>query len=157
MAVVPVLVYLAGPQDDVSTEQARGWRETLMSNAPSGVAFFSPAHAYGNVNPASFPPVDVCNRMVIRHVADAVIANLNGPGRAFGTIREIEWARAFNKPVVVIGEVVSLMGHDVQTVATPAEAMQAVLEAVMSDRQQPPSGLVSFSWPWQPPGQEGDG
>ena len=145
-----LLVYLAGPQDDVSTEEARGWREELMDIAPSGVAFFSPAHAYGGVNPSSFSSVDACNRCVIAHSADAVIANLMGPGRGLGTIREIEFGFLSGKVVVVVtDDTRSLMLHNVTVVPDLDTALHQVLELVDTKRRTPP-------WPWSMIQQQSD-
>lgn len=132
---MPILIYLAGPQDDVTQGEARGWREELAAGAPSGVAFFSPAHAYLNVSAASFPPVDWLNRVAIEK-SHAVIANLSGPGRAFGTIREIEYAAAHNTMVQVVGaDERSLMTWDVYLADTLDDALNAILEHVMETRE----------------------
>lgn len=160
--VFPIMVYLAGPQDDVSGEIARGWREELAASAPSGVSFFSPAHAYLNVNAASFPPVDWLNRKAIE-ASHAVIANLSGPGRGFGTIREIEYAAAHNTMVQVVGDVGhSLMTWDIHLADSLDEALNNVLEHVMAAREQMQRGFpgmhgmqVSIQ-PIQPPEEDED-
>lgn len=140
--VFPILIYLAGPQDDVTTEQARGWREELAAGAPTGVAFFSPAHAYMGVNQASFPAVDSMNRHAIQ-ASHAVIANLSGPGRGFGTIREIEYAIAHNRFVQVVGDIGhSLMTWDLTHAKSLDEALNNVLEYVMEARE-----LMKHGWP----------
>jgi hypothetical protein len=132
---MPILIYRAGPQDDVTGDESRGWREELAAGAPSGVAFFSPAHAYLNVSAASFPPVDWLNRVAIEK-SHAVIANLSGPGRAFGTIREIEYAAAHNTMVQVVGaDERSLMTWDVYLADTLDDALNAILEHVMEARE----------------------
>lgn len=131
----PILIYLAGPQDDVSKRVARGWREKLASSAPAGVAFFSPAHAYMNVNRLSFRPVDHVNRLVI-NAATAVIANLSGQGRGFGTVREIEYAVQVGTPVQVIGPVShSLMTWDLTIAESLEEALDNVLHTVDASRE----------------------
>lgn len=133
--IQPTLIYLAGPQDDVTVEVARGWREELAALAGEGVAFFSPAHAYMNVNRASFPAVDWVNRKVIE-ASHAVIANLSGPGRGFGTIREIEYAMQVHTMVQVIGSLDhALMTWDITVVETAAEALDNVLKAVVDARE----------------------
>lgn len=135
MILSPILIYLAGPQDDVTQEEARGWREELAGLAPSGVAFFSPAHAYMNVNRVSFPAVDWMNRKAIE-VAHAMIANLDGPGRGFGTIREIEYAISQHTGVWVVGDVShALMTYDLHRVDTLEEAMEEILDAVGEARE----------------------
>lgn len=134
----PVLIYLAGPQDDVTKEQSRTWREEIVKMAPSGVAFFSPAHAYvDSVSGINFKAVDWCNRSVIHNAVHGVIAKLDGPGRGFGTIREIEFAVMSHKPVAVVGDVVSLMSHDIGVCSHLEDALAYVLERVSEDRNQP--------------------
>lgn len=137
MSLMPYLmVYLAGPMDDVSKQVARGWREKLATGAPVGVAFFSPAHAYLNVNPRSFPAVDQLNRVAIQG-SHAMIANLGGQGRGFGTIREIEYALQVHTPVWLIGDVgPSLMTYDLRRADSPDEALTAILETVDDLRQK---------------------
>lgn len=135
MILSPILVYLAGPQDDVSKGEARGWREEVARQAPAGVAFFSPAHAYMNVNRASFPAVDHMNRKAIES-AHAMIANLSGLGRGFGTIREIEFASANHTGVWVVGDLpYSLMTYDLHVVATVDEALADILTKVGEARE----------------------
>jgi len=136
MAVIhPVLIYLAGPQDDVDQDTARGWREELGRLAPSGVAFFSPAHAYLNVNTMSFPAVDRMNREAINQ-SHALIANLSGPGRGFGTIREIEFALSQQTAVWVVGDVGhALMTWDLHVCDTLEEALYDVLHKLGEARE----------------------
>lgn len=134
-AVYPMLVYLAGPQDDVSQDQARGWREELAAGAPTGVSFFSPAHAYLAVNRASFPAVDAMNRQAIQ-MSHAVIANLSGPGMGFGTIREIEFATIHNKLVQVVGPIDhAMMTWDLTHAPDLDIALNNILEQVQQFRE----------------------
>lgn len=134
----PILIYLAGPQDDVLPEESRIWREEMVKIAPSGVAFFSPAHAYvGSVSGVNFKAVDWCNRSVINSACHGVIAKLDGPGRGFGTIREIEFAVMTGTPVAVVGEVRSLMSQDIGICKTLEEAIAWVLERVDENRNRP--------------------
>lgn len=141
MTPIPILIYLAGPLDDVSGETARGWREELAAGAPASVAFFSPAHAYLNVGKDSFPPVDWMNRRAIEG-SHAMIANLSGPGRGFGTVREIEYAVSKHTMVQVVGPVgASLMTWDVHLADSLDDALNAVLENVMHAREQMERGF----------------
>lgn len=123
------LVYLAGPQDDVTSEEARHWRAEIAKRLPAHVACFSPAHAYLGVGASSFPVVDAANRTMITY-CDLMIAWLAGEGRGFGTIREIEFAVAMDKPVIVVGPAIrlSLMSHDVTVVDTMDDAVEALYQ-----------------------------
>lgn len=136
----PVLIYLAGPIDDIPLDAARGWREELMAGAPAGMAFFSPAHAYFNVTAATFMPVENCNRAAIRQ-CHGVLANLAGPGMGFGTIREIEFSRSLSIPVAVVSDspIKSLMVIDLYAAESLKDGLDMLLEAIQETRNQPPA------------------
>ena len=118
-----LLVYLAGPIDGVSPDEALDWREAAASAAPQGMVFFSPCSAY--LDTASGPAADRANRAIIRE-CDVLLANLLGGGLKLGTMREIEYARSLGKPVVVISEVAgaSLAAHDLTVVPTQEQALE---------------------------------
>lgn len=104
------LLYLAGPLDDLSHD-GTAWYDEFDKVRPNDVAGFMPGRAYlGAVDdPAG---IDRANRAVIE-ASLGVIANLSGPGRALGTIREIEFAKRLGKPVLVMGDLsASLAAHD---------------------------------------------
>jgi hypothetical protein len=128
------LVYLAGPIDGIDRKDALGWREKLAEEAPSMVLLFNPVTAYHGVNAGTAIAADQVNRMVIARCS-AVIANLSGPGRAFGTIREIEFARFCEKLVVIVNDRPedSLLAYDCQQVRTPEDALIRVLEEYVFD------------------------
>jgi nucleoside 2-deoxyribosyltransferase len=113
--VNPIMVYLAGPIDDITRDEAQGWRKEISESAPIGVLFYLPTNAYAGTSSVTAPAVDHMNRVAIAQ-SDGVLANLSGPGRGFGTIREIEFAKTMNKPVVVVQDpmrrLVSLLLHD---------------------------------------------
>jgi hypothetical protein len=123
------LVYLAGPIDGISREDALGWRVKLAETAPSMTLLYNPVTAYHGVNTGTARAADTINRMVISRCS-AVIADLRGPGRAFGTIREIEFARLNDKLVVVVSDepLDSLLAYDCHWAPTPEEALDLVLE-----------------------------
>lgn len=133
--IQPIMIYLAGPIDDIPIQVARKWREEAGLDLPTGVVLFSPAHAYqGEVSEATAPKVDFMNRVNIAF-CDGVIANLSGLGKGFGTIREIEFARSRNKPVVVIGDhIVSLMTHDLHLVKDFDSALTSILQSIQEGR-----------------------
>lgn len=135
--IQPIMIYLAGPIDDITINQARTWREEAGLDLPTGVVLFSPAHAYqGEVSEATAPKVDYINRVNIAF-CDGMIANLSGPGRGFGTVREIEFARSRNKPVVVIDSIdhiVSMMAHDLHLVKNFDAALTSILQSIQEGR-----------------------
>lgn len=133
----PVMIYLAGPMDDVTKAQARGWREAMADAAALGVVFYSPAHAYLNVRGVNFTKVDRANRIAISHMVDGMLVNLAGVGAGFGTIREIEFARMNNIPVAVAGKVASMMKHDLLMAADLGAALDLLLEAIQEGRDAP--------------------
>lgn len=108
------MVFLSGPIDDIDGREASSWRDTLSRMLlNNGMASYNPYSAFKldinqqfisdkviNINKAA---IDQC---------DLVIANLAGNGRAFGTIREIEYARLKGIPVIIVGDVISLSAYD---------------------------------------------
>lgn len=134
MAVTPVMIYTAGPIDDVSVEVATGWRRRAAEMTP-GVLFFDPVRAWHNVSPTVAEALDVGNRTVLC-ASSGVLANLSGEGRGFGTIREIEFAVRMNVPVAVVTPpLASLLVYDIEQRETLEEALTALL-AVIADRRQ---------------------
>lgn len=146
MTVRPMSIYLAGPIDTVSDEDARGWREQAADQIPTGVLLFSPAHAYFGAGQATARELDFLNTTMIKYT-DATIANLS-LGLSIGTLREVERASAMQKPVAVIADptlnmqvaalvAASLMTYDVHVVETFDEAIGWAMEQVNQNRQQP--------------------
>lgn len=134
--VQPILIYLAGPMDDVTEKEAKNWREKLAEVAPLDVAFFSPAHAYFGASVITARGVDYVSRCVI-NACSGLLANLAGAGRGFGTIREIEFARRFGKPVAVVGSLDSLLTYDVFVVGSLVDGLNTLVEAIRHERSQP--------------------
>lgn len=132
----PVSIYLAGPIDDISLDDARGWRQSIAAIAPVGVLFYTPVDAYLGVSEMTAEKLDMYNRHAIA-ASDAVVANLSGPGRGFGTIREIEFSVRLGKPTVVIGELKSLLTFDLDVVETDVEALNVALELIATGRSKP--------------------
>lgn len=102
-----MMVYLAGPIDDVDKPQADGWRDSLaVLLAERDLVSFFPNRAYVVSNRPSKEEMEAvvnCNRHAIA-CSVATIAYLGGPGRGIGTIREIEFSRHMSKPVIVISD-----------------------------------------------------
>jgi nucleoside 2-deoxyribosyltransferase len=154
-----VLVYLAGPIDDVTDAQARTWREDAATEVSTGLLLFSPFHAFvGTCNPHTIMAADAVNRLVIQS-CDALIAKLDGPGRAFGTIREIEYAKLHQKHVVcVVGDqpLESLLTYDVCMATTIGEAIEHILEKKMHERQVEDRFAQMFTLPGVPEDEDQD-
>jgi nucleoside 2-deoxyribosyltransferase len=131
---VNILIYAAGPLDGLDDdEQARqaSWRGEL--EPPPGVIIFDPGRAYHGVGKHSAVAIDDVNRVIIRQ-CDGMLAHLDSPARCFGTIREIEYARSMRKPVVIIGELHSLLAHDVSVSATPEAGLSLLISQIRHNR-----------------------
>lgn len=107
-------MYLAGPLDGLEVD-GTAWYDEFDKIRPDDVVGFMPGRAYIGAaeNPAA---VNLANRTIIAF-SDGVIANLSGPGRALGTIREIEFAKSFGKVVIAVGYLNnSLASYDLRVV-----------------------------------------
>lgn len=104
------LLYLAGPLDGLDTD-GTAWYDEFNAIRPDDVVGFMPGRAY--LGAAENPGItNVTNRAMIQ-ASLGVIANLSGPGRALGTIREIEFAKSLGKTVLVVGDLsTSLASYD---------------------------------------------
>jgi len=152
MKTYPTAIYLAGPIDGISIEEGCSWREELAKSVPSGVLLVSPAHAYlGTVNTANAKQMDYLNRNLIQN-CQGFLANLLGPGRGFGTVREIEFAVLSNRFVAVAGHDSlheSMMTYDFPIVDTLMEGVESIIDRVATKRNEPPMGLPAFLFPQQ--------
>ena len=141
MKTHPISIYLAGPIDGVDKREACQWREDAAALAPTGVLLVSPAHAYiGTTNPATAREMDRISRSLILSCY-GLVANLSGPGRGFGTIREIEFAKMNQRFVsVVVNEedpiFDSLMSYDLMLMPTVDEAIQSVASQIVDQRER---------------------
>lgn len=125
-----VALYLAGPIDDIDPADAASWRSSLQP--PANVLLYTPLGAFHHVNPNNADAVDRVNRAVIS-TCDGLLANLAGPGRGFGTIREIEYARGLGKPVAVTAPpegLASLLTYDLIVSPTLVGALSLLLETL---------------------------
>lgn len=106
------MVFLSGPIDDISMDEASRWRDTLARQLDKlNVNVYDPARAFRINTKLSSEAVIKINKTAIE-ASDLLIANLSGEGRGFGTIREIEYAKSLNKQVIIIGDIVSLSAYD---------------------------------------------
>ena len=152
-----VSIYLAGPIDGVPEDDAREWRQAVGQMAPVGVLCFSPAHAYFGASAATARELHYLNHRALEG-CDAVLAYLRGPGRAFGTIREIEAARQMHKPTAVVGlkPDESLMTYDLMVCDNLDGAVTAILEAVAAMRKRDGMPIAFLQGMMRPPDQEDD-
>lgn len=108
-------LYLAGPIDMVSKEQARGWRESLAAKFPQ-VLFYLPTHAYANASMEQAMRVERYNRAAVL-ASDGILVNLLAERPSVGTVRELEFAVSSGIPAVVVASRVlsdkSIALHDV--------------------------------------------
>lgn len=145
----PIMIYLAGPIDDVTVEQASEWRQSLSADFRS-VLFFNPHTAYRNATMATAELVQLMNWHAIQH-SHGVLANLSGPGRGFGTIREIEYSRLHGKPVAVVSHedlpIVSLMSHDLFMHIDVGAAMEDLLQQIQNRRDRPSGMFMGLHFP----------
>lgn len=132
-------IYLAGPIDGVSEDEARGWRRQVIESAPTGCLFFDPSSAWGGASAATAEALDQGNRGVLYN-CDGVLVNLSGPGRGFGTIRELEFGRGQGKPVAVAEgdhQIVSFLKYDLMVATTVDQAFTLLLEAIRARQDRP--------------------
>lgn len=138
-SVDPIMIYLAGRIDGVDRREAIAWREEVGELAISKICFFSPAHAFFGTSADNFPAVEYSNRMMIANCCHGVLANLQ-EGLAFGTIREIEFARTHDRPVAVVGDIGgSLMAHDLIMSETLEDGVADLVRVIADKRQQIPT------------------
>lgn len=133
-----LLIYLAGPMDDVDGDfNPLTWREGMAQsrvNYDEKIAFvWLPRQA----DPDTAESAVLANRALIS-VCDGMLVNLDG-GFPFGTIREIEFAR-FNlgKPVAVVTkrELKSFMAHDLIVAQNVATAMFQLIDTIQAQEME---------------------
>lgn len=125
-------VYLAGPIDDVQADEALGWRQQAAHalNA-EGFTCYNPCGAFlctSPVDSAGF--ITLVNETALR-AASFVLVYLDGPGKAIGTIREMELAVRLGKPVLVVYQSANqhVALHDVTICSSVVDAVSRILKA----------------------------
>lgn len=114
------LIYLAGPITGSTYSGCTDWREYFMRNSDEGLVGVSPMRHKTYLNNGdeftqigdSYPEsVLSCQRGIFARDSwdcrrcDAILVNLLGADRvSIGTVMEVAWAYAFNKPVVLVME-----------------------------------------------------
>lgn len=111
------IVYLAGPITGCSYDGCTDWRELAMKKFPEGVVGLSPMRSkeylIGKTTVADQYDEKVLStqRGIFARDSwdcrrcDAILINMLGAETvSIGTVMEIAWAHAFNKPVVLVME-----------------------------------------------------
>jgi nucleoside 2-deoxyribosyltransferase len=113
-------VYLAGPIKGLTYNEATNWRDTVRDSLPSTVLTYSPMRgkqrlqeitsgekikcAYEDNPLTSAKGINMRDYFDVAS-SDAVFVYLKGATQvSIGTVMEIAWARAFNKPVILVME-----------------------------------------------------
>lgn len=119
------LVYLCGPIDSVSLGVATGWRGKVQEELYNITSFFDPAQVFTACSADVAEKVVQINREAIKK-CDILFCDITA-GRYFESIREIEFARTLNKPVIcVCGDIKSFGMYDIQTYETLDEGISAL-------------------------------
>ncbi|MBT9131398.1 MAG: hypothetical protein DDT41_01704 [candidate division WS2 bacterium] len=121
------MIYLAGPIDGVDDDTANSWRINIISLlTKAGYNTFNPVTPYkcGSYDLHYKEQVMEIDKAAIR-ACDILIANLNSSGRAFGTVREIEYAKTLNKRVIIVCDnLTSVFAADLEVVPNFTEVLK---------------------------------
>jgi nucleoside 2-deoxyribosyltransferase len=123
-------VYLAGPIDNLPESTATTWRRYVAERlCAGGVSSFDPSTAFhiGIKPPAEI--VRAINRFALSQ-SHICLVNLTGETMGFGTLREIEFARAEGKRVIVAqnkGLECHLDAYDLELVRSLDEAIFRII------------------------------
>lgn len=138
------IAYLAGPIDDIKNEEVLWWVDPLKRVFTEiGVNSYSPFYAITQTPFLRGSAEKIC--AINRHAVmccDFLVAYLAGKGRGFGTIREIEYARACAKPVYVIGHLQSLEAHDIITVDPRLMTSTTTWRGILGIDPPPVDGVI---------------
>lgn len=119
-------IYLASPLDGLDYDGREWYKDAAERMEGLPAVLFCPGNAYMLTDYEQARYVERYNRAAIE-ASHVVLANLSGPGRALGTIREIEFAKSRGKFVVVVGDVgSSLASHDLEVVPSMEEAAHKI-------------------------------
>jgi nucleoside 2-deoxyribosyltransferase len=121
------LVYLGGSIDAITHEQASGWREEVTKSFNEyGISVYNPVGAFGFAGMGAAQAISTINRQAIL-ACDFCLFRVDKA--SFGTIREIEFAKANGKPLVVVSAHLSshVESHDLHIVASLDEAISFIV------------------------------
>lgn len=117
-------IYLAGPITGLSWDGATDWRKFVKENINESIQTLSPLRGkeflkkaktisdnYSEMPLASIKGINTRDYNDVR-TCDALLVNfLDSQNVSIGTVMEIAWARAFNKPVVCVMEADNIHNH----------------------------------------------
>lgn len=121
------MVYLCGPIDNVTEEEAKGWRTIASESlAEAGWAAFNPATGVSNGYADMVAVQGIC-LSAIQH-SSAVLAYLPVDYPAFGSIAELTMAHLIGKDVVIVSDWVhrSIFAHPFPIVNTIGEGVEYI-------------------------------
>lgn len=145
------IVYLAGPISGCTFDECVDWREQFNNMLPKEIIGMSPMRGKSYLNDksiihCSYPNHALsCSRGIITRDyndcrrADMIVVNFLGTTEkvSIGTVMEIAWGKAFNKPVVCVMEddnnvhdhpmIQECIGFRVKTLEEAATIVKAVL------------------------------
>lgn len=126
------VVYLAGPIDAVSRNDAMGWRDQVAGLlSREDITSYNPCAAFTNGHLQTADTIDRINRTAIQ-ACDAMIARFTVKAPSVGTPREIELAKSLHKPVVIWADDEGFRRHlaayDVEVVFSPEAAIRSILK-----------------------------
>lgn len=111
-------VYLAGPVTGLTYSGATDWREYVTRGLDPDITAYSPLRAkyylaglttiedsHGDLHVMSTPKAIYARDLYDCRTRDLIFVNMLGATRvSIGTVMEIAWGAAFNKPVVLVME-----------------------------------------------------
>jgi len=121
-------IYLAGPITGLVYKDTIGWRDYVQSQIDKSIITYSPMRgksiieakigvggrvgdSYEELPIATSKAINTRDYFDVRRV-DALLVNFLGAEKvSIGTVMEIAWARAFNKPVVCVMEENNIHRH----------------------------------------------
>lgn len=147
-------VYLAGPISGISYNKSTNWRTHTIAKLPKWISTLSPLrgkeflecessikNSYENSALASAKGINTRDYNDVKR-SSAVFVNLLGAAKiSIGTVMEIAWARAFQKPVVCVMEKNNIHHHAMldyacgYIVETPEDGYLILINLLGNDEQ----------------------
>jgi nucleoside 2-deoxyribosyltransferase len=114
------LIYLAGPITGTTYSGCTDWRQEVLEKLPRGLIGISPMRykkyldggaEFGDIGDSYPETILSCQRGIFARDhwdcqrCDAILVNLKGAAKvSIGTVMEIAWGVAYNKPIVLLME-----------------------------------------------------